>query len=210
MAGAVLSYQKTMIIRITAVSTAILRKNPLTMIDKIVKVLIRQKIAELQPRQIEAGLYFQASQESRNRKTVNLPRQMSLKSKRYKGQRLKILLSKTKNEVSEKSGASFSNAQGQKSDNQAKTSSASEFTAKTDVNLKDIIAKCKERAKTPQTQSAPLYKTLREGTRVFHQQFGVGHILKSETTGGETLYTVEFTKAGIKTLDDSSGTLKTF
>ncbi len=96
MAGAVLSYQKTMIIRITAVSTAILRKNPLTMIDKIVKALIRQKIAELQPRQIEAGLYFQASQESRNRKTVILPRQMSLKSKRYKGQRLKILLSKNK------------------------------------------------------------------------------------------------------------------
>ena len=150
---------------------------------------------------------------ARIKKSKNSESSTSNEPKKQEVQRTEaknFVVKKQKNEVSEKSGASFSNAQGQKSDNQAKTSSASEFTAKTDVNLKDIIAKCKERAKTPQTQSAPLYKTLREGTRVFHQQFGVGHILKSETTGGETLYTVEFTKAGIKTLDDSSGTLKTF
>ena len=150
---------------------------------------------------------------ARIKKSKNSDSSASNEPKKQEVQRTEaknFVVKKQKNEVSEKSGASFSNAQGQKSDNQAKTSSASEFTAKTDVNLKDIIAKCKERAKTPQTQSAPLYKTLREGTRVFHQQFGVGHILKSETTGGETLYTVEFTKAGIKTLDDSSGTLKTF
>lgn len=80
----------------------------------------------------------------------------------------------------------------------------------TEVDIKDIIAKCKERAKTPQNQAIAAYKTLRDGTRVFHQQFGVGHILKSETTAGVTQYTVEFTKAGIKTLDASSGCLKTF
>lgn len=79
-----------------------------------------------------------------------------------------------------------------------------------EVDLKDIIAKCKERAKTPQNQAMTAYKTFREGTRVFHQQFGVGHILKSETTGSVTQYTVEFTKAGIKTLDASLGALKTF
>ena len=78
------------------------------------------------------------------------------------------------------------------------------------MDIKDIIAKCKERAKTPQNQAIAAYKTLRDGTRVFHQQFGVGHILKSETTAGVTQYTVEFTKAGIKTLDASSGCLKTF
>ncbi len=79
-----------------------------------------------------------------------------------------------------------------------------------EVDIKDIIAKCKERAKTPQNQAMTAYKTFREGTRVFHQQFGVGHILKSETTGSVTQYTVEFTKAGIKTLDASLGALKTF
>ena len=79
-----------------------------------------------------------------------------------------------------------------------------------EVDIKDIIAKCKERAKTPQNQAMTAYKTFREGTRVFHQQFGVGHILKSENTVSVTQYTVEFTKAGIKTLDASLGALKTF
>ncbi len=78
------------------------------------------------------------------------------------------------------------------------------------MSIHDIIAKCKEQAKAPQGQPLAGFKTLKDGTRVFHQQFGVGHILKSETTGGQTSYTVEFTKAGIKTIDDSSGMLKTF
>ena len=78
------------------------------------------------------------------------------------------------------------------------------------MSIHDIIAKCKEQAKAPKTPPLAGFKTLREGTRVFHQQFGVGHIVKSETVSGETSYTVEFTKAGIKTLDASSGNLKTF
>lgn len=78
------------------------------------------------------------------------------------------------------------------------------------MSIHDIIAKCKEQAKAPQTIPLQGFKALREGTRVFHQQFGVGHILKSETTGGQTSYTVEFTKAGVKTLDASTGNLKTF
>ena len=82
---------------------------------------------------------------------------------------------------------------------------------KPEVNIADIIAKCKEQAKTPpKTPMASGFKTLPTGTRVFHQQFGVGHILKTEATAGETNYVVEFTKAGIKTLDATSGNLKTF
>ncbi len=82
---------------------------------------------------------------------------------------------------------------------------------KSEVNIADIIAKCKEQAKSPpKTPMASGFKTLPEGTRVFHQQFGVGHILKTEATSGETNYVVEFTKAGIKTLDATSGHLKTF
>lgn len=92
----------------------------------------------------------------------------------------------------------------------AKTEKAEAKTEEVKMSIHDIIAKCKEQAKTPQNMPPSGFKMLREGTRVFHQQFGVGHILKSEATSGETSYTVEFTKAGIKTLDASSGNLKTF
>jgi len=94
--------------------------------------------------------------------------------------------------------------------NKISTQQVEKSAKQAEIDIKDIIAKCKERAKAPQTPTMSAYRTLREGTRVFHQQFGVGHILKSESTGGETSYTVEFTKAGIKTVDGSSGTLKTF
>ncbi len=125
-----------------------------------------------------------------------------------------FVIKKQKSDNFEKPSSSISNADvkkpAQKSENLAAQEISPKNTSKTEANLKDIIAKCKERAKSPQNQPAPVFKTFREGTRVFHQQFGIGHIVKSETTGGETQYTVEFTKAGIKTLDASSGTLKSF
>ncbi len=103
----------------------------------------------------------------------------------------------------------------QKNENFAKTAPANsnaktKIESETGFDIKDIIAKCKEKAKSPKNLPPQTFKTFREGTRVFHQQFGIGHILKSETTGGETQYTVQFTKAGVKTLDAASSALKTF
>ncbi len=109
-----------------------------------------------------------------------------------------FVVKKQKNENSEKPKEEISNAVSKKSAPEA------------EFNLKDMIAKCKERAKSPQNQPVSTFNVFREGTRVFHNHFGIGHILKSETTGSETQYTIEFTKAGVKTVDASSGTLKTF
>ena len=113
-----------------------------------------------------------------------------------------------KTENSNKINVQNYNAVSGKSKSETETAESTDKEPK--MSIQDIIAKCKEQAKTPKTPPLSGFKTLREGTRVFHQQFGVGHILKSETIGEETNYTVEFTKAGVKTLDASSGNLKTF
>ena len=110
-----------------------------------------------------------------------------------------FVVKKHKNENFEKPKTENLHAQVQKS------------APKNDVSIQDIIAKCKEQAKTP--PKSPViqgFRTMPEGTRVFHQQFGVGHIRQTLVDKGETSYIVEFTKAGTKTLDANSGSLKMF
>lgn len=109
-----------------------------------------------------------------------------------------FVVKKHKNENFEKPKMENLHAQAQKS-------------AKVDINIQDIIARCKEQAKTPPKSPATQgFRMIPEGTRVFHQQFGVGHIRQTLVDKGETSYVVEFTKAGTKTLDANSGSLKMF
>ena len=70
-----------------------------------------------------------------------------------------------------------------------------------------MIAKAKEKAKTPQT-IMPERKIglLPVGARVFHSTFGIGIIKEISSSN----YVVDFTKAGQKTLDTLSSGLKTF
>lgn len=75
------------------------------------------------------------------------------------------------------------------------------------LNISDMIAKAKQKASETKTtfenRTQGLFPV---GTRVFHIQFGVGKIIKIEDKN----YIVEFTKAGIKTLDSTTSGLKMF
>lgn len=126
-------------------------------------------------------------------------------------------LNEPKNQAPQRTEAKNFVVKKQKNENFANSSSENlnkstpELAKNENVNIRDIIAKCKEQAKAPaNNQPLSSFRTFREGTRVFHQQFGVGHILETRTEGAETSYVVEFTKAGVKTLDAQSGCLKTF
>lgn len=78
-------------------------------------------------------------------------------------------------------------------------------------STEDIIARCKQMAKSPQdTASKPAFNTFKPGTRVFHSSFGIGHILEVENEGLGALYKIDFAKNGIKTVDGGIGSLKPF
>lgn len=76
------------------------------------------------------------------------------------------------------------------------------------VDVSALISKCKQKAvnsgETLNIQGFP------KGARVFHSTFGIGFIKDSKTLNGETTYTVEFTKHGIKELDSKNSNLKSF
>ena len=75
----------------------------------------------------------------------------------------------------------------------------------------DIIAKCKEQAKSP---LAPMPKIghFALATRVFHPQFGIGHIKEvvKNTREQPVEYIVEFAKSGVKRIDFALNNLKVF
>lgn len=75
------------------------------------------------------------------------------------------------------------------------------------VNVSDLINKCKEKAQNTNTQLNQ--KGFSIGARVFHTTFGIGFVKEVQYNGDEILYTVEFTKSGIKKLDSNSN-LKSF
>ena len=74
-------------------------------------------------------------------------------------------------------------------------------------DIKDIIALAKQKAANPVSDiSGRLEGLYPVGTRVFHGQFGVGKITAVE----KEFYTVDFMKAGVKTLDTTMSGLKSF
>ena len=75
------------------------------------------------------------------------------------------------------------------------------------LSIAEMIAKAKQKAsETKQTLENRSEGLFPIGTRVFHNQFGVGKILNIEDKN----YVVEFTKAGQKTLDSTTSGLKMF
>ena len=74
-------------------------------------------------------------------------------------------------------------------------------------NVMDMIALVKQKASTPPSvTNTRLQGLFPVGTRVFHGQFGVGKIIAVEKES----YTVDFMKAGTKTLDVTTSGLKSF
>lgn len=78
-------------------------------------------------------------------------------------------------------------------------------------SVKDLIAKCKQAATSHAAPSAPIGH-LAQGTRIFHPQFGIGHIknVVKNTSGQATEYVVDFAKVGTKHIDFAMNTLKVF
>ena len=70
-----------------------------------------------------------------------------------------------------------------------------------------MIAKAKQEASKVKQRQEGVYSV---GTRVFHETFGVGKILEVVNNSSSSSYVVEFTKAGVKTLDSLTSNLKTF
>lgn len=79
-------------------------------------------------------------------------------------------------------------------------------TAKKENSVRDLIAKCKESAKPPQGTAFVPSSMFSQGARVFHQQFGIGHIKEVSKDS----YVVEFQRDGLKTIDALSNNLKSF
>ncbi len=78
-------------------------------------------------------------------------------------------------------------------------------------SVADIIARCKEQAKSPLAPT-PKIGHLNISTRVFHPQFGIGHIMEVVKNSREqpTEYVVEFAKHGTKRIDFALNNLKVF
>lgn len=80
-------------------------------------------------------------------------------------------------------------------------------------SVADIIAKCKEQAKAPASASpTPKIGHLAVSTRIFHPQFGIGHIREVIKNSREmpVEYVVEFAKHGTKRIDFALNNLKVF
>ncbi len=76
------------------------------------------------------------------------------------------------------------------------------------IDISSLINKCKEKAKNaPKTEKIAGFSV---GARVFHPTYGIGFIKNSTLEGGEVVYTVEFTKHGMKKLNQNSANLKSF
>jgi hypothetical protein len=71
--------------------------------------------------------------------------------------------------------------------------------------VRDLIARCKESAKSPHPQS-PASGLLPVGSRVLHPKFGIGHIREASKDS----YSVEFQRVGMKEIDALMGGLKMF
>ena len=85
-----------------------------------------------------------------------------------------------------------------------------EDVEKPKVNIKDMIAKAKEKASNVNTSFENRIGLLPIGTRVFHSNFGVGKIKEILKENNSSSYVVDFSKAGEKTLDTTTSGLKTF
>ena len=49
-----------------------------------------------------------------------------------------------------------------------------------------------------------------EGDRVFHEKFGIGHVVSVEEIGGSTMYMIDFGAQGKKAMDSTFARLKKF
>ena len=72
----------------------------------------------------------------------------------------------------------------------------------------DLINKCKQKAVN--TSDVLNKKGFAAGSRVFHPTFGIGFIKDSKEENGDIIYTVDFTKAGVKVLDNKTSNLRAF
>ena len=64
--------------------------------------------------------------------------------------------------------------------------------------------------KREQTQSGFIEDAYQTGQRVFHEQFGIGHITDVLNVGDSVMYTVDFGKMGKKAMDAAYAKLKKF
>ena len=80
-----------------------------------------------------------------------------------------------------------------------------------DNPIKRRIEEARQKAQqTQQPQSATTNVSFKNGDRVFHSQYGIGHITDVKTVAGTTLYIVDFGKFGQKSFDSALANLKKF
>ena len=88
-----------------------------------------------------------------------------------------------------------------------KKNTTKQESAEQKTDIKSMIEKAKQKAKTPPpATSNRQIGLLPVGARVFHSSFGIGIIKEISSSN----YVVDFTKAGKKTLDAMTSGLKTF
>ena len=74
-----------------------------------------------------------------------------------------------------------------------------------------LLEEAKQRAQqTQQSQTTTTNVTFKNGDRVFHSQYGIGHITDVKTVAGTTLYIIDFGKFGQKSFDSTLANLKKF
>lgn len=80
------------------------------------------------------------------------------------------------------------------------------------LSVAELIAKCKAQAKAPNEKPQASVGHLAPTTRVFHPQFGIGHIKEvvKSASGTPVEYVVDFSKVGVKNIDFAMNTLKVF
>lgn len=76
------------------------------------------------------------------------------------------------------------------------------------ADISALINKCKQKAIN--SSDVLNKKGYSIGARVFHSTFGIGFIKNSRPENNDIIYTVEFTKHGIKEIEDRANSLKSF
>lgn len=76
------------------------------------------------------------------------------------------------------------------------------------ADISALINKCKQKAVS--SSNVLNKKGYSIGARVFHSTFGIGFIKNSRPENNDIIYTIEFTKHGIKEIEDRANSLKSF
>ena len=76
--------------------------------------------------------------------------------------------------------------------------------------IKKRIEEAREKAEQQNNRPDVSNAKFKDGDRVFHSHFGIGHVTEVKSVAGVTLYVVDFGKNGVKSFDSSFADLKKF